>query len=79
MIKITGECRYDGECGFRTIDGVKALYEPITTKKMNRIISAAEIISANYYKYINEDSAKEELRKSIIDYKKWLEEIEITK
>lgn len=45
---------------------------PVAIEKLESIAEAAEIITQNYWKYINEDTAKENLRLAILDYKGWV-------
>jgi len=45
----------------------------IEKEKLERIAYSAEIIVRDYWKYINEDSAKEELKDAVYDYKGWVE------
>ena len=40
---------------------------------LGRICKASEVIVRDYWKYINEDVAKEELKNAVYDYKGWLE------
>lgn len=49
------------------------LCDSVGIVKLERIANAAEIIVQNYWKYINEDTAKEELKNAVYDYKGWRE------
>jgi len=46
-------------------------------KKLKRIATAAEVVVQNYWKYINEDVAKDELKNAVLDCKGWCESKEI--
>lgn len=47
------------------------LCDTVGLKKLIRVANAAEIIVQNYWKYINEDTAKEELKNAVYDYEGW--------
>lgn len=59
---------YDLEDVISQINDKEEPIADIETQKLKAIAKSAEIVSNGYWEYINEDTAREDLRLAILDY-----------